>query len=580
MGKEAFRSLTAAEIAALKTLGNSAEAWEYLSVSEDFHPSQLLQSHFEGRVEIGPGARVIRSRVANYRLGEGTLVEGVAALECRCRSAFGNGVEVATINECGGRTIKIYDTMSAQVAYVMAVYRHRPQTLAALERMIGDYAGKRSSDMGEVGAGSRIVGARFIREVRIGRNVVIDGTSVLENGTLCDGVRIGIDVKAYDFIVAEGATVDNGTTLERCFVGESCRLDKGFTAAESLFFANSHCENGEAASIFAGPYTVSHHKSSLLIAGMFSFFNAGSGSNQSNHLFKSGAVHQSVHLRGCKFASGAYVMSPALEGAFTMIMGHHSYHHDTSALPFSYLIERDGHSRLMPGANLTSYGTVRDIEKWPARDRRTVGRDVINFEEYNPYLTQAMLRAVDTLHTLREQDPDAAEYSYNKTMIRAAALKRGLQLYNKAIVAALGAMLDRGADDARYDGSGDWFDVAGQFITRREMDRTLDAVDRGELTSTDAVDNRFRVFAVHYDDYAHSWAVQLYASLLGHRPTSGELDDAIAAGRNAREAIRSMTDADRKRDESPEMAVGYGLDAATEQERIDDFRAVRGLGRP
>jgi len=121
-------------------------------------------------------------------------------------------------------------------------------------------------------------------------------------------------------------------------VGESCRLDKGFTAAESLFFANCHCENGEAASIFAGPYTVSHHKSSLLIAGMFSFFNAGSGSNQSNHLFKSGAVHQAVHLRGCKFASGAYIMSPAIEGAFTMVKGNHADHHDTAIFPYSYLM--------------------------------------------------------------------------------------------------------------------------------------------------------------------------------------------------------------------------------------------------
>ena len=95
---------------------------------------------------------------------------------------------------------------------------------------------------------------------------------------------------------------------------------------------------------------------------MFSFFNAGSGSNQSNHLFKSGAVHQSVHLRGCKFASSAYIMSPALEGAFTMVMGHHSYHHDTSAFPYSYLIEKEGRTHLMPGANLTSFGAVRDIE--------------------------------------------------------------------------------------------------------------------------------------------------------------------------------------------------------------------------
>ena len=198
--------------------------------------------------------------------------------------------------------------------------------------------------MGEVGRGCRIVGARFIREVRIGNDVQIDGASILENATLCDGVRIGVDVKAYDTIAAEGAVIDNGSIVERCFVGESCRLDKGLHGRRIALLRQFPLRERRAASIFAGPYTVSHHKSSLLIAGMFSFFNAGSGSNQSNHLFKSGAVHQAVHLRGCKFASSAYIMSPALEGAFTMVMGHHSYHHDTSAFPYSYLIEKEGHS--------------------------------------------------------------------------------------------------------------------------------------------------------------------------------------------------------------------------------------------
>ena len=571
-----FRKLTSAETAALEALGNSAEDWSKVLVSEDFKPFQLLQSHLEGDVEIAAEARIVRSRVANYRIGTGSLVEGVTALECRRRSAFGNGVGVATMNECGGRTVKIFDRLSAQVAYVMAVYRHRPQTIAALEKMVDAYAEERSSEIGEVGSDCRIVGARFIREVRIGNGVEIDGASILENATLCDGARVGVDVKAYDLIAAEGSVIDNGSIVERCFVGESCRLDKGFTAAESLFFANSHCENGEAASIFAGPYTVSHHKSSLLIAGMFSFFNAGSGSNQSNHLFKSGAVHQSVHLRGCKFASGAYIMSPALEGAFTMIMGHHSYHHDTSAFPYSYLIEKEGRTTLMPGANLTSYGAVRDIEKWPARDRRERKRDVINFEEYNPYITEAMLRAVDTLHTLAEEDPDAPSYVYRKAVIRAAALKRGIGLYNKFVVAALGAMLDRGESASRYDGSGRWLDVAGQYVTKREVEAILDAVDRGELTTPEEVDNRFRVFFVHYDDYAHSWAEGIYASLLGRVPTAAEIGDAIEAGRNAREAMRRTTDADRERDCSPEMAVGYGLDGDGTT-RMEDYRAVRDL---
>ena len=178
-----FRKLTSAETAALEALGNSAEDWSKVLVSEDFKPFQLLQSHLEGDVEIAAEARIVRSRVANYRIGTGSLVEGVTALECRRRSAFGNGVGVATMNECGGRTVKIFDRLSAQVAYVMAVYRHRPQTIAALEKMVDAYAEERSSEIGEVGSDCRIVGARFIREVRIGNGVEIDGASILENAT-------------------------------------------------------------------------------------------------------------------------------------------------------------------------------------------------------------------------------------------------------------------------------------------------------------------------------------------------------------------------------------------------------------
>lgn len=572
-----MRNLTSNEIAAVERRGTTAEDWSKILVSEDFRPEQLLQSRLGGTVEIGSGARIIRSYVADYRIGERSLVEQVTALQCRTRSTFGNNVPVATMNENEGRIVRICDRMSAQTAYLMAVCRHRPQLVETLEGIVARAAEERADTIGTVGADCTISGARFIREVRIGDRVTVDGASALVNGTLCDDVRIGVDVKAYDFIVAEGARVANGVTLERCFVGESCILDKGFTASESLFFANSHCENGEAAAIFAGPYTVSHHKSSLLIAGMFSFFNAGSASNQSNHLFKSGAVHQAVHLRGCKFASGAYIMSPALEGPFTMVMGHHSSHHDTSAFPYSYLIEKEGRSQLTPAANLTSYGTVRDLEKWPARDRRTVGRDIIDFEEHNPYIGGALLQAVDLLHRMQEQDPKAETYIHNHVQIRATAAQRAIGLYNKAIVATLGSMLAKGTVEERYDGTGRWLDIAGQYITKREVDRIVGAIENGTLTTLEAVDNAFRVFHVHYDDYARSWAESVYAGMLGHAPSREELNEAIAAGENVRTTLHEMTDADRARDCSPDMAVGYGLDCDADAERQADYRAVRGL---
>ena len=109
--------------------------------------------------------------------------------------------------------------------------------------------------------------------------------------------------------------------------------------------------------------------------------------------------------------------------------------------------------------------------------------------------------------------------------------------------------------------------------------RAAHAVDRGELASLEAVDNAFRVFFVHYDDYAHSWAEQTYAALLGRTPTVEELNGAIEAGRNAHAAMRAMTDADRDRDCSLDMAVSYGLDCDTEAQRRDDYYAVRGLKR-
>ena len=287
-----YRKPTPAEIEALTAAGNSAENWDAIEVAQDFTPAQLSGCRLEGRVQIGRGARLRRCTIRNYRIGEEALIEGVTALECRRESSFGNGVRVAAINENGGRTVRIYDRLTAQTAYILAVYRYRPEAVEAIERMIERYATERRDTLGTVGPHARITGARFIREVNIGEGATIDGASLLENGTVCAGAYVGIDVQARDFIAAEGARIDGGTLLERCFAGECCTLDKHFTAVDSLFFANSHCENGEAVSIFAGPYTVSHHKSSLLIAGMFSFFNAGSGANQSNHLFKSGAVHR------------------------------------------------------------------------------------------------------------------------------------------------------------------------------------------------------------------------------------------------------------------------------------------------
>ena len=287
-------------------------------------------------------------------------------------------------------------------------------------------------------------------------------------------------------------------------------------------------------------------------------------------------MHQSVHLRGCKFGSGTYIMAPAIEGPFTLVLGRHTQHHDTSAFPFSYLVEQDGRSALMPGANLTSYGTVRDIGKWPERDRRTVKRDRINFEEDNPYLAGGMIDAVNTLNSLAEAHPDAESYVHNHALIRSTQLQRGLKLYNKAIVASLGAML-RNGEPGRADGTGRWNDVAGQYVPRREVKRILDAIANGGIDSLEGIDRAFGRIAADYDHYARSWAEGVLAQLLGHAPSPEEIAEAVTAGERTRETLRKSAEDDRARDCSPAMAVGYGVDADSEEEKMQDYHTVRGI---
>ena len=164
-----YRKPTPAEIEALTAAGNSAEKLGCHRKSHKTSPrAQLSGCRLEGRVQIGRGARLRRCTIRNYRIGEEALIEGVTALECRRESSFGNGVRVAAINENGGRTVRIYDRLTAQTAYILAVYRYRPEAVEAIERMIERYAAERRDTLGTVGPHARITGARFIREVNIG----------------------------------------------------------------------------------------------------------------------------------------------------------------------------------------------------------------------------------------------------------------------------------------------------------------------------------------------------------------------------------------------------------------------------
>ncbi len=364
----------------------------------------------------------------------------------------------------------------------------------------------------------------------------------------------------------------------------------------SLFFSNCHGENGEACAIFAGPYTVTHHKSTLLIAGMFSFMNAGSGSNQSNHMYKLGPIHQGIMERGAKTASDSYILWPAKVGAFSLVMGRHVSHQDTSDLPFSYLIEQQNTTYIMPGANLKSVGTIRDAKKWPQRDARTDPDrlDQINFNLLSPYTIRKMLNAANILKGLQRVSGITSDaYTYQSGKIKSSSLVKGLKYYGMAIDKFLGNSLitrimssdARTMDELRAAllpqseyGDGDWVDLAGLIVPKRAVSDLLDDIERGEVDDVDTLHSRFCEFHESYYRYEWRWAYKVledYYGIVLQKVGQGQLSDLVCRWRDSVVGLDRMIYEDARKEFSLSSMTGFGADG-DDSVREEDFAQVRG----
>ncbi|MBQ8500254.1 MAG: DUF4954 family protein [Bacteroidales bacterium] len=626
-----YRKLTAAEIEQLKTQMCTASDWNSVDVATDFSADYVRSARFSGYVKIGsfskefalPGGMMkhsglyhvtlhnvtvgddccienVKNYIANYEIGDGTFIENVDIILTDGRTSFGNGVEVAVLSETGGREVMIYDRLTAQTAYVMALYRHRPEMISKLREAVGRYVENVTSSIGRIGRNVTIVDAGYIKNVKIGDNCKIEGSSRLKNGSINSNddapVHIGVNVIGDDFIISSGSSIEDGVTFSRCFIGQACRLGHNYSATDSLFFSNCQGENGEACAIFAGPYTVTHHKSTLLIAGMFSFMNAGSGSNQSNHMYKLGPIHQGIMERGAKTASDSYILWPAKVGAFSLVMGRHVSHQDTSNLPFAYLIEQQNTSFIMPGANLKSVGTIRDARKWPGRDGRKDPDklDMINYNLLSPYTIQKMLNGIEILKNLRKVSGENSDaYTYQSGKIKNSSLKNGLKYYGMAIDKFLGNSLITRIMNSEFSdidglrkafeprsayGEGDWVDISGMIAPKKAVSDLLDDIENGILTDMDEINARFAYIHSEYYNYEWRWAYRIIREYYGVDlavVTVEKLSELVSKWKKSVVDLDNMIYEDARKEFSLNAMTSFGADG-DEAQRKEDFMQVRG----
>ena len=626
-----YRKLTDQEIQQLKEHSCTAENWADIEVAPDFTPDYIYYTRFSGKVRLGVfegeftlagGMKKhaglyhttlhnvtvgdhccienVKNYIANYIIGNHVFIENVDIILVDGKSRFGNGVEVAVLNETGGREVMIHHRLSAHQAYIMALYRHRPVLIERMKDIIEKYAEENASEMGTIGNHVTIVDSGYIKNVKIGDYCKIEGAGRLKNGSLNSNehapIHMGYGVVCDDFIISSGSHVEDGTMLTRCFIGQACHLGHNYSASDSLFFSNCQEENGEACAIFAGPFTVTHHKSTLLIAGMFSFMNAGSGSNQSNHMYKLGPIHQGAMERGAKPTSDSYILWPAKVGAFSLVMGRHVNHSDTSNLPFSYLIEQQNNSYLIPGVNLKSVGTIRDAQKWPRRDKRKdpFKLDQINYNLLSPYTIQKMMKGCKILKDLRKVSGETSEmYSYQSTKIKNSSLNNGIGYYETAIHKFLGNSIIKRLEETKFQsneeirarlvpdteiGLGEWVDISGLIAPKSEVEKLMTDIESGVLNTVDQIHDRFVEMHRNYYTYEWAWAYNKILSFYHLQPESISAKDVIAIVKQWQEAVvglDKMVYADAKKEFTLSSMTGFGADGSRE-EKEQDFEQVRG----
>jgi acetyltransferase-like isoleucine patch superfamily enzyme len=631
MKPDEYRSLTPSEVDDLERQGCSAESWSRVLVSQGFDASKLERVTFRGDNRLGtfsgmtefPGGLRLPSGIydaclfncvvgnevyisgpgeliANYHIGDHAVITHADMVVYEGQTTFGNGFRISVLNEAGGREVPMFDRLSAQLAYILALYRHRPDVIGQLTEMIDRYAGSCDKGYGEIGEGARITHTHLIRNVKVGPYAVIEGATRLEEGSInscaADPVYVGPGVNAREFIIASGSRVTDSVFLDKCFVGQGVELGKQYSAENSLFFANCAGFHGEACSVFAGPFTVTHHKSTLLIAAYFSFLNAGSGSNQSNHMYKLGPIHQGIVERGSKTTSDSYLLWPSKIGPFTLVMGRHYKNSDTSNLPFSYLVESNDESILSPGVNLKSVGTIRDAQKWPKRDRRKDPDllDVINYNLLSPFTIQKMWRGREILQSLQKTSGQKSEfYTFENTRIPKNALERGISLYTIGIRKFLGnsiiSRIEKGdcstTEKLRQtlrkgseSGTGNWIDMAGLIAPQELVEQLLDRIGTGVMGEIRQVEEQFRQWHHDYYEMEWTWAHELIEKEFGcslDTISSEEVKSIVMIWRKSVVDLDEMLYEDARKEFRISAQTGFGTDGG-EAERSKDFGEVRG----
>ena len=602
-----YRQLTQEEIEVLERNSCWAEDWKRVMVAEEFRPYSFHRVIFYGDIRLGSFDKQVEvtkgftkhsgindatlrnvtvgndcliekigNFINNYTIGDNCYISNLSTMETTEGATFGEGHLISVLNEMGDGNVILFHDLNSQLASFMVKHFKDKVLRDNITRLVNEEIRFTQPERGTLGNGVKIINTKEITNTVVKDDCEINGAARLSDCTIMSSkdasVYIGTGVICENSIISNGCSITNSVKMQECYVGEACQITNGFTAEASVFFANSFMANGEACAAFCGPFSASHHKSSLLIGGEFSFYNAGSNTNFSNHAYKMGPMHYGTLERGSKTASGAYVLMPAKIGAFSVCFGKLMNHPDMRCLPFAYLLAYGETMYIVPGRNITTVGLYRDIKKWPKRDRRAPSsrKSIINFDWLSPFTVGEIVQGKKILENLRQAGGNnVSSYNFQEYIINASSLKKGIKYYDIALRIYMGAVLKRAVKGGFLGkpsssiGEGTWNDLSGLLLPETEEQKLIDDIKNGNIESVKDILDRFRDIDAHYREYQWTWTYRLILDYYGLDELT---EPAMQRIREDYVRARRAWIAEIRKDAEKEFAMGD-----VEQEVFDDF---------
>ena len=545
-----YRKLTDDEIALLEDNNCRAEDWESVNVSDDFNPAYLCDvvfygeinlGYFDRNIEVSPGflkhsgiyratlrnvtvgdnclIEHVNNYVNNYTIGDNCYISNIATLETSEGATYGQGNVISAGSPSGEGNIMLFTRLSSQLTALMMKYSHDKELRETLRNLVREDIDAQQPERGIIGEGVKIVNTGEITNTILGDYCEVNGAARLSDttvmGTADASVFIGTGVICENSVISDGASLLNSAIVTDCFVGEACKISNGFTAGQSVIFANSSLSKGEASAAFCGPFTTSHHKNSLLTGSVFSLNNTG---------------HDDI------------TQCP-----------------DMCNLPFSRLTTQSDTTFLEPAFHITTAAHYCDIRRWPRCDMRaqSTPKSIVNFDWLSPFSVDEIIKAKKKLEDLREiSGEDASNYRFHEFIIRAADLQKGIQNYDMALRIYMGAVLERvqrrdpELNEPETDtGLGKWDNLAGLLLPASEERQIVEDIKDGTLKSIDAILRQFDEINAEYHNYQWVWTYRLilnYYGLTELTPDDADMirDNCLKARRVWTEEIRQ--DAERE----------------------------------